>query len=93
MFGRIYINCISFYLIETKILQLKILSYLGLLTGFLFMFIKIKSFATKKEQKILSRWLRLINESFNDNEKQNELTKELLLLKENFLNLKSSKTK
>ncbi len=57
------------------------------------MFIKIKSFATNKEQKILSRWLRLINESFNDNEKQNELTKELLLLKKNFINLKSSKTK
>ena len=57
------------------------------------MFIKIKSFATKKKQKILLRRLRLINESFNDNEKQNELTKELLLLKENFLNLKSSKTK
>ena len=45
------------------------------------------------KQKILLRWLRLINESFNDNEKQNELTKELLLLKENFINLKSSKTK
>ena len=57
------------------------------------MFIKIKSFATKKKQKILLRWLRLINESFNDNEKQNELTKELLLLKKNFINLKSSKTK